>query len=802
MKAIIMAGGKGSRLRPLTCNLPKPMVPLLDRPCMEYIINLLKEYGITEIGVTVQYLASVIKGYFGDGGDFGVRLHYFEERTPLGTAGSVKNAEGFLDEPFLVVSGDALTDFDLGEAIRVHRNRAALATIVLTRVDVPLEYGVVMTDENGLVTRFLEKPSWSEVFSDTVNTGIYVLNPEILQLVEKGKVFDFSKDLFPMLMAQGLPLYGHVANGYWSDIGNLAQYRRAQFDLLHQRVKAKIKGRELRAGVWIDNGSQIDPTVELEAPVYIGEGSTISAHAKIGPDVVLGRYNQIGQETVVVRSVLWNRNYVANAASLTDASVCNNVNIGVGVDVCEDSVIGDKTQIGDMAVIRPGVKIWPEKRIGEGTIQQTSLIWASSMFASLFGEDGISGIPNLELIPEMVSRVAAAYGSGLPRNSTVSVSCDENAYCGILKFAVMSSLMAIGVKVRDIGTAPVPVARFECRRSDSAGGIHIRSVGDDANNGDKRIVLQFFDEDGLPIDKATERNIENAFFQEDFARPGAHGLGGMEYRPQILDFYVQEVLSRVPIERVRQRAFRVVFQCDSPHVLSVMLPILDRLGCSVVTMVNSDRDIGQVVLDNRADLGIVLRAGGQEFRFSSETGYTLSADEVLILQMLIAVKERMPLAMPVTAPSVLEEMSAQVGIPVVRTKTVLRSLLEVGMQNDLQVHFDGFYAVVAALQFLVEEGIGLQEFVEQLPKFHMRTETVPCPIEAKGRVMRRLMEDMKGQRLELIDGIKVLTDDGWALIMPDSQRAMFKVVAQGITSDKATELTSTYMSKISDYQLA
>lgn len=211
MKAVILAGGKGTRLRPLTCHLPKPMVPLLNRPCMEYIVELLRDHGITEIAVTVQYMPEVIRSYFGDGSDWSVRLHYFEETVPLGTAGSIKNAQDFLDERFIVISGDALTDFDLSRAAKEHEQKKSLATMVLSRVNEPLEYGIVMTDEHGKISRFLEKPDWSEVFSDTVNTGIYILEPEVLNHIPFDQEYDFSNQLFPDLLKNGASLYGHVS---------------------------------------------------------------------------------------------------------------------------------------------------------------------------------------------------------------------------------------------------------------------------------------------------------------------------------------------------------------------------------------------------------------------------------------------------------------------------------------------------------------------------------------------------------------------------------------------------------------
>src|SRR5689334_14507698 len=199
MKAVVMAGGEGSRLRPLTINRPKPMVPLVDRVVMAHIIELLKLHGITEIVVTVQYLANIIQDHFGDGSSHGVHIEYCLEEQPLGTAGSVKNAEHMLKEPFLVISGDALTDFDLDKIIAFHNSKEAMATLTLTRVPNPLEYGVIIVDEQGAVKQFLEKPSWGEVFSDTVNTGIYVLDPEVFKYIEKGKVTDWSKDVFPKM---------------------------------------------------------------------------------------------------------------------------------------------------------------------------------------------------------------------------------------------------------------------------------------------------------------------------------------------------------------------------------------------------------------------------------------------------------------------------------------------------------------------------------------------------------------------------------------------------------------------------
>lgn len=796
MKAIIMAGGKGTRLCPLTCLQPKPMVPLLGRPCMEYIIELLKGHGIFEIAVTLQFLPQVIKNHFGDGAEYGVHLTYFEETTPLGTAGSVKNAEEFLDDTFVVISGDALTDFKLSQAIDFHRRKQTIGTLVLTKVNVPLEYGLVMTEEDGRIIRFLEKPSWSEVFSDTVNTGIYVLEPEILKLFPREKEFDFSKDLFPLVMKRGQDLYGFVARGYWSDIGNLSQYRQAQFDMLLGDIQLPVKGFEGSPGIWFEEEMTIPPGVKIEGPAYIGRGTIIDPGAVIGPFTIMGRYNRVCDGAYTERTVMWNRNYLGKAVSLSGATLGNGIHIGAGSRVYENAVIGENTVIKDLAVIKPGVKIWPEKTIAAGTVQSSSLIWGGSVSSSLFGAEGINGIPNWELTPEFIGKIASAYGSRLRLGVTVCVSCDDDYYNKILKYSVISSLLATGVKVRDIGTTVTPIARYECRHSLCDGAIHIRQG---ESEGGKTVCVQFFDKEGLPIDKDMERKIENAYLQEDFAKPNVSQLGLLEKVPAMVNYYLEEILSHVDLKIFSARRYKVVYHCSSPLVISILSQLLDSLGCEIMGVLNGTTPLAKVVKDNKADLGIELDSSGQNMRLVTGKGKILSEQELLVLKTLTTLKNRSPIAIPVTAPSILEKMMEEAGVSVVRTKTVPRSLLEVGKNNSLQVHYDSFYSLVSIMEHLIKTDTNLHSYIEELPEFYISMKDVICPFEAKGRVMRCLMEEIKGQNTELIDGIKVLTDDAWALILPDSEKALFKVVAQGISRHGAEELTEKYKNKIIAY---
>lgn len=241
MKAVIMAGGRGSRLDPLTRNNPKPLLPLLDRPVMEYIVELLVQQGIRDIAVTISYLGEKIQEYFGDGHRWGARLVYQRDTQPLGTAGAVRLLDHFLDETFVVMSGDGLTDFNLKPALSRHVETGAWATLIVKEVKNPLGFGVIETDPSGAVRSFVEKPvSWDSQRSALINTGIYILSPRVLSVIPKGRPYDFGKDLFPALLQAGVPLYGVPGEGYWSDVGTLKQYYQTQLDMIQGRVQVRL----------------------------------------------------------------------------------------------------------------------------------------------------------------------------------------------------------------------------------------------------------------------------------------------------------------------------------------------------------------------------------------------------------------------------------------------------------------------------------------------------------------------------------------------------------------------------------
>ncbi|MGH9207571.1 MAG: sugar phosphate nucleotidyltransferase, partial [Acidimicrobiales bacterium] len=395
MKAVIMAGGEGTRLRPLTSNQPKPMLPLGNRPMMEHIVALLKRHGFDEIVVTVAFLANAIRTYFGDGSEFGVRIVYAAEESPLGTAGSVRNAMDKLNERFLVISGDVLTDIDLSAVVAYHESKQAAVTIALKAMDNPLEFGIVITREDGSIERFLEKPTWGQVFSDTINTGIYVLEPGVFDFIPEGKPSDFSSEVFPALLEAGEPLYGYVADGYWEDVGTIEAYIKAHQDVLDQHVDVDIPGFPLRHGVWLGEGAEVDPSATIDSPAVIGDYCRIGSDAHLAEYTVLGSNVRVRGNAYLQRAIVHDNAYLGAGVRLRGCVLGRSTDMRGGARCEEGVVVGDECFIGEHAIINPGVKVYPSKIVEAGAIVNSSIVWESRGARNLFGRLGVAGLANV-----------------------------------------------------------------------------------------------------------------------------------------------------------------------------------------------------------------------------------------------------------------------------------------------------------------------------------------------------------------------------------------------------------------------
>lgn len=821
MKAVIMAGGEGTRLRPLTSNAPKPMLPIANRPMMEHVVHLLRRHGFDEIVVTVAFLANHIKTYFGDGSEFGVSIRYADEPVPLGTAGSVGNAREFLDETFLVISGDVLTDIDLGKVLEFHEQHRSLATIGLTSVDNPLEFGIVITREDGSIERFLEKPTWGQVFSDTINTGIYVLEPEIFDYIPSGRSVDFSGEVFPALLDAGRPLFGAVVDGYWEDVGTLDAYLSAHKDVLDQKVVVDIPGFRVNEGVWLGEGAEVAPEATVQAPCVIGPGCIVEAGCRLGEYTVLGSNVRVLHDAELDRTVVHDNVYIGHGTRIRGAIVGRSSSIRNTVRIDEGVVLGDEVFVGTDAVVTGDVKIYPFKTVEDGAVVNTSIVWESRGARSLFGREGVRGLANVDITPELATRVAMAYGTSLRKGSTVVTSRDSSRAARMLKRAMMAGLNAAGVDVLDLEVASVPVTRFLTRSPRAFGGLTVR-LDDDVD----RVVIRFFDTAGTDITEDAQRKIERLFQREDARRALAENIGDIQFPHRALEEYTVALESTVDTASIRDFGFKLVVDYSYGAASAVMPTLLGKLGADVLAVNPYVSTAGRVSFDpasalervaglvraSGAHLGALIDPDGERLRLVDDQGRVLSDTESLLafVELVADFLVGDTIALPTNLTERAAEIAAAHGVQVVPTKLSTAALMTaatdpaVGFAADgvggfilpgFMPAFDGAAALLKMLDLLARSTRSLSEVVDSLPRVHLVHETVVTPWEQKGMVMRTLME-MGARDVELVDGVKIRHGRGWVLALPDPEEPITHLWAESTTDSDARQLAQEYARRV------
>ncbi|MEL6320474.1 MAG: mannose-1-phosphate guanyltransferase [Cyanobacteria bacterium J06626_14] len=832
MRAVLMAGGSGTRLRPLTCDLPKPMVPILNRPISEHIINLLKQHNITEIIATLYYLPDVMRDYFQDGHDFGVQITYaVEEDQPLGTAGCVRNVSELLDESFVVISGDSITDFDLSAAIRFHQEKGSKATLVLTRVPNPVEFGVVITDNENRIVRFLEKPSTSEIFSDTINTGTYILEPDVLEYLPEHQESDFSKDLFPLLLEKGEPMYGYISEGYWCDVGHLNMYREAQYDALERNVQLPIHYYEERSpGMWVGSNTYIDPSAIITPPVMIGSNCRIGARAQLEPGTVIGDNVTIGSDADLKRPIVWNGSIIGDESHLRACVTARGTRIDRRAHVLEGAVVGSLSTVGEEAQINPEVRIWPSKKVEPGATLNMNLIWGQVARRNLFGQRGVSGLANVDITPEFAVRLGAAFGSTLKPGAQVTVSRDQRSISRMVSRSLIAGLMSVGVNVQNLEATAIPMARAVIPTLVVEGGVHVRIHPARTDH----ILIEFFDPQGIDLSKSREKKIEGAYFKEDFRRVPIQEIGTMTYSSHMADRYSTSFEERLNVGAVRNSKSKVVI--DYVYAVSgAVLPILlNKFGCDAVVLNASlsqimpsveEREVllnqlGHVVEALKANLGVQVSANGEQLILVDETGSAIRGEQLtaLMAHMILTAHPRSIVVVPVNASSAVEQIAYRHDAQVIRTKVNPTALMEacntnsnvvLGGSGDMgfifpQLHpgFDAMFCIAKVIEMLTVQERSLAQIRSELPRVCHRSITVRCPWIVKGALMRHMVETHPRELLELTDGVRVFRandPESWILVLPDAGEPLVHLYANSAERDWTDTILREYRNRVQQF---
>ncbi len=753
MKAVIMAGGAGKRLRPLTCDCPKPMTPMMNKPVMAYGVELLKRHGAIDIAVTLQYLPHRVMDYFGDGVAHGVNMRYFVENEPLGTAGSVRQALEMLDETFCVLSGDALTDIDLTAALNFHREKKALCTIVLKQVDVPVDYGIVLLGPEGRVSRFYEKPGWEEIYSDLANTGIYIVEPEALERVKEGEFADFAQDLFPELLKSGAPLYGYVTGGYWCDIGDLAQYLGAHRDILDGRCKVSLVAS--RVGVaYIENGAFVDARAVIEGPCYIGAGAYIGEKAEVGPYSVIGSGARLERGAGVKRGVLWENVYMGPGAGVRGAVICDGAALKAGSCAYEEAVIGQSSVVGEGAVVKPNVAVWPCKRVEARAVVSEDRVWGDGEKERLF-ETGGRGSIGLELSPSLAAKLGSAFALLLSeQGKAVGVGSDGGSAAVAVKQALISGLLAYGADVYDLERVSLPMLRFGVEALSLSGGAIVSEEGG--------LAVSFLERGGAPLSVKGRRSVEATFRRLEERPQSPPFLGVICMRRDITPFYRARLMRELNRAEMANAPKRVLIRAGAAAE-SLLSGIFGEYGWNAyIAPAGSDFSLE---LEKGCDAGFVIE--DSELTVYGESGGAISVLDFFAVR----------------------------GVKVKRVKSGEAALFKEMSEASPDWALAWFDPVAGALLIAgcMAKGHSVESMLELLPKAHIRSGFAECSRRGVGRILRKLAENRDP---ECDEGVRMRHENGWALIRPDRKRPGFSVLAEGFSEEYAEELANFYIERV------
>ena len=806
MKAVILAGGKSTRLRPLTWELPKPMVSIMNVPVMDLILDLLKKHDFHDICATLMFMPQKIQDHYGNGSQHGVSLCWNTEERPLGTAGSVQAIRDFCDEPFLVISGDCVTDFDLTAAMKFHKEQHAEATIVMTHVDVPIDYGVLLTDTSGNITGFQEKPRWGEVFTNQINTGIYILEPSVLDRIPPEVPFDFARDLFPDMLQHGSKLCGFNATGYWSDIGTLDAYTRTHFDILQGRMNIRLPGTEVLPGIFTGANTTIDPTATLRAPLLIG------SNCRIGPGVVLDGFCVIGDNTVleedvsISRSILWNGCYLDYAAEIRGSILANRVHLMHHALVSENTVIGDETIVREHASLRANVLVWPRKTVDPHATVDSSVIFSERRSNMLFGKSGLSGIINVDITPEFASRLGAAYGTKLGIHLTAAVSWDGSPPARLFRYAFLAGLLSTGVKVYEVEAGFLPVARQTIPLIGVAGGIHIMRDNDST----ERLQIFFLDSNGANVERDFEKSVENLYAKEEFRHTTAAGIATVEEMPDATNAYARHLVNLCDLTLMRERRPRIILASAGERLVTFLAKLFEEIGCVVVDALVMDHFNPYLLMQETNLQDVFLCAwfdrNASTVLLMDRTGHVVQEEMHRLLTSMILFRSvpGIDLLLPVSTPSAAEKLARRHdgNITWVRTDeaALLRSLMKGDVfseaYNQYQLQFDAIASLLFILEFLSRNRLSLENALRHIPPCYTETRTIHCPWEMVGRIMHRLISEPGGAIVDTTDGVKFILNGGWVLIIPDGEQPMLRLVAEGWDARMTHDLMKHHVAKI------
>lgn len=750
-----MAGGEGRRLRPITCTMPKPMVKISGKPVLEYTFDLLLKHGFESASLTLGYMPDEIERKYENG--YGeLKLDFARENEPLGTAGGVKNALKNTEEQVLVISGDAVCDFDLSGIIRYHKASSAAVTVVAKRVDEPCEYGLVNISESNRIIGFTEKPGWSQAVIDTANTGVYVIEPEVLKLIPDGEKFDFAKDLFPLLLEKGIPMFCYVSDKYWCDIGSTESFLLCQNDAL--------------------NGNFPTPKISLSEPadftvippVFIGENVDISAGAVIGPYASLESGCSVASGAEIRYSSVGSNASVGRNASVTGSIVCSGAVVKNGAAVYENSVIGAGAVIGCNSTVKPNVKIWPQKIIPNNSVVDSNVKFGYVRHSFVSG-DGFGNSSSERIDCETCLKIGRALGSfGFGKKTAVGT--DGSPHSAVLAKALSAGIQSSGGAVRNFGECFRQQLEFGVELFGLTCGVYVGNNG----NGDRTVSV--CSEGGLPLSRMMERSLEACIRNGDYTDSPESETGDCFEIFSLAEHYEKHLIKQVPSGLTD---FSVGFKSDNPLLEYTANRVLKKLNAipddNLVFYVSSD--------------GCTLKAVTKNHEAEHHM--------LLAIACCDEMKKGKDIALAYDAPRFIDELGEKFGVSVHRyslsaAEGTKASVINLAIKQPFLR--DPLFLAVRILSIIQESGLSLDELLMNLPQKYIKREKVMIDYPPSSLAEKLFVNGEASEKS--LSGIMIQRSNGKVFVVPERSGDIVRVLAESDSMEAAEELCGGIAEKI------
>lgn len=795
LKGIILAGGYGTRLRPITLTTPKPLCKICGESVIERLLRLMPEWDINEVAISTMYLSDIIRQQIGESKN-GLKISYVTEETPLGSAGGAKLAseafENDFCDNFIILSGDGIFDFDIRKAVVFHEANDADVTIVTYPTKEPLEYGVVLSDKTGKIKSFCEKPSWSEVRSNTVNTGIYIIKSAIFKDIPNGRQFDFSKDLFPFLLGTKRKLYSYEAEGYWCDIGDLSAYYKCNVDAMC----GKIKNVDFSEAISEKEAAELG--IKVSFPVYI------SKKAKLSPDTNIGKYSvildnsDIGAKSEIIGSIIMENVKIGSNTNINGSIICENTVVENNTKIYSGTTIGAGCTIAAGATITEGVSIWAGKSVGKGFCVTQDVLFENNC-KSLYSENGLYAGNKAEGInSDYISRIGYAVAitakdflkkDRLSENIRIGLMHDGKPESALICETLLCSVRSAGCRSFSFLAGNDAMARFACW--EFLTDIFLFITEDENER-----IIKLYDKFGCPVSREFERKFEASYKSKK--QEACSEIYDTVYIDNLKYFYISNILKALeeefrddgsPQGILNGCKYYIENYSENSVIYYILKAILTELGAELTTEFSNDA------------IFIYISADGTSGNISERNnGKIISLDDFHISRALLTYSVNygnclftLPYFASVTASFLIKNGYKNT------TKDVGNNTLSDSFVKEIRKIYDMCYAVPRLLCILKKENKTISAFNKELPQFEIKIRNIDGEEtggEYRASVMKRLYDKYEREKnLTEKDGFTLDLNKGKVTVIP-RRTGGFKLVSEAMNSEIATELCDIVFDEI------